>query len=278
MYIGSVSTIPGRLSSLLNVLEKFKEQSRKPDVLLVTIAKYYPRLGKEYPLEDIRTLETYLETYPVESHLMHVDVDIGPSVKLTVPLQYLAGREHLHLPNKSKNDAILIFDDDSVFYEKGVELLIQAHEKDGSAVYGLMGVIENGDSKDPTFVHGEFVHDSYVDVDVMGGYRGVLYPIKQLVHDKGVDDDEKLDLIHWVDLFVEAHQSKNLIAMHDDHIFAYYCSYRKIPKRVIHIPNANGRLFYEPIGNTDGIFADTNSEVSYKMIQEIVKQFLIVHD
>ena len=270
MYIGSVSTIPGRLMSLLNVLDKFKNQARKPDMLLITIAKYYPRLEREYPKDDLKTLEQYLATYPLENQIMYVDLDVGPSVKLTVPLQYLSSRKVLH--NHPSEDAIIIFDDDSVFYEKGVELLVNAHQQDPNAVYGLMGVIENGDPTKPQFVHGEFVPYGYMNVDVLGGYRGVLYPFK-LLQRQDVND-EKLDLVHWVDVFIEAHKSKGLIAMHDDHIFAYYCTYRDIPKRVIHIPGGNGKLFYEPIGNNDGIFADKNSETSYKMIQEIVSSYI----
>lgn len=268
MYIGSVSTIPGRLSSLLNVLGRFKEQTTKPDILLVTIAKYYPRLDKEYPKEDVKVLETFLESYPIKSEIMYVDVDIGPSVKLTVPLQYLNGLKSI----PTKEDVIIIFDDDSIFYERGVELLIETYNRDQNAVYGLMGVIENGDPSKPQFVHGEYVYDGYVGVDVLGGYRGVLYPVHLLVNDcLHENETDKLDLIHWVDMFVEAHRAKGLIAMHDDHIFSHYCTYRQIPKRVIRIPDANGRLFYEPIGNTDGIFADRNSEISYKMIHDIVE-------
>lgn len=269
MYISSISTIPGRLSSLLHVLTKFKEQTVKPDMLFITIAKYYPRLEKTYPAEDIQTLQSFLETYPIHSEIMHVDIDIGPSVKLTVPLQYLAA-QCVTLPKKSsEKDAIIIFDDDSVFYERGIELLIESYEQDSDAVYGLMGVIENEqDPTKPQFVHGEFVTYPYVNVDVMGGYRGVLYPVDLLV-----SAAPTLDMIHWVDLFIDAHKAKDMIAMHDDHIFAYYCRYRKIPRRVIHIPDGNGQLFYEPVGNTDGIFADANSESSYKLVQSIASQY-----
>lgn len=272
MYIASVSSIPGRLSSLMNVLERFKSQTRVVDKILITIAKYYPRLKKEYPEEDVKVLETYLSSYPIPNQVMYVDVDIGPSVKLTVPLQYLEA-DHGVLDTDCE-DVIIIFDDDSVFYERGVELLSEAQKNDPDGVYGLMGVIEAGDPTKPQFVHGEFVHYPFIDVDVLGGYRGVLYPVKHLVHEN--NGANRMGLVDWVHLFIEAHQQKNLIAMHDDHIFAYYCKYRGIPKRVVRIPEANGRLFYEPIGNTDGIFADTNSETSYKMIQEIVSKYTTI--
>jgi len=124
-------------------------------------------------------------------------------------------------------------------------------------VYGIMGVIER-DGK-PMFVHGEFVQNNYVCVEVLGGYRGVLYPV-QLIQE---------GLKEWVDTFIIEHEKRDLIAMHDDHIFSYYCQKNKIEMRVIHIPNANGRLFYQPISNQDGIFNDNNSEISYKLIQQI---------
>lgn len=270
MHICSVSTIPGRLSSLLIVLERLKNQTKKPDKLLITVAKYYPRLKMEYPPGDLKNLEQYLSTYPIENHIIKAEVDVGPTMKLTVPLQYLSSLETTH--NNQSDDVIIIFDDDSVFYEKGVELLVNAYQQDPNAVYGIMGVIENQDPTKTLFLHGEAVSHGYVNVDLLGGYRGVLYPLKLLQRKDSAD--EKLDLETWVNMFIEPHRSRDLIAMHDDHIFAYYCAYRGIPKRVIHIPGAKGKLFYEPIGNSDGIFADKNSDTSYKMIKEIASPYI----
>lgn len=271
MRIASVSTIPGRLSSLLRVLERFQHQTLRPDLLIVIIAKEYPRLGLSYPDADRNTLETYLQTYPIPNIVMTTDVDIGPSVKLVVPLQHITSQQRAI----DNDDVILIFDDDSVVYEKALELLWEAHRQNSNAVYGLMGVIEHGTSTAPQFVHGEFLPREMgaMNVDVLGGYRTVLYPVHLLLsNNPRPPHTNQMTLIEWVNLHVQKHQEKGLVAMHDDHIFAYYCRYRGIPTQVIHIPSPHGRLFYEPIDNTDGIFADANSHASYELIRQTVER------
>jgi hypothetical protein len=173
----------------------------------------------------------------------------------------------------------MIFDDDSVLYEHAIDLCWNTWKSNGDAVYGLMGVIENeGDNTDappkPQFVHGEFLMNvGYYSVDVLGGYRGVLYPLHLLFQAScsslfSTTLEKRYDLAEWVNFFVEEHHDHNLLAMHDDHIFAYYCKYHNLDRRVVFIPNAQGNLFYEPIGNTDGIFNDTNSEKSYQLVQK----------
>ena len=250
MIICSVSTIPGRLSSLLIILEHLKGQTLKPDKLIITISKYYPRMKKYFSEQDLDKLNEYLHDYPIPFEIVKYEQDIGPTVKLLSPLS-------LSTLNKEE-DIIVIMDDDSILYERTIELLYENYKTYGTSVYGMMGVIE-----DPKiFIHGENVQPyNFALVEVLGGYRGVLYPV-HLIFD---------NLKSWVDTFVNEHSQQGLIAMHDDHIFSFFCEKNKIERRVIHIPNpnANGQLFYQPISNKDGIFNDNNWEISYKLTKQI---------
>lgn len=276
MLIASVSTIPGRLSSLVRVLERLKDQTMPPDLLIVTIASFYPRLKLSYPSEDVECLRTYLSTYPFPSRIERIETDIGPVVKLVVPLATLKTIRHGAEPQPEEHDVVFIFDDDSVVYDEAIALLWNAYLRNRDAVYGLMGVIEQGSGESPQFIHGEYLPEDIpsMDVDVLGGYRSVLYPVRLLT-----------TLPAWVDAHVKAHREKGMVAMHDDHIFAYYCQSLDIPRRIVRIPfdannptkiftsdcRRNDRvLFYEPIDNQDGIFADPLSHASYELIRETV--------
>jgi len=258
MIIASVSTIPNRINGLLRVLESILYQSHRPNLVMISISKYYPRMKKSYPIDDYQELCNYLKTYSIPTKVIETEVDIGPVVKLLSPLQYLdslSSHSYTH---------IFIFDDDSVPYKHAIHLLHQSFKKCGDAVYGLMGVNDTHLDIRPKFIHGEFIqHLDYVSTDILGGYRGVLYPIHLLS-----------TLEEWVKPFLNAHHQRDMIAMHDDHIFAYYCQSKNIERRVITIENGNGMLFYEPIQNDDGIFNDTQSGDSYNLIQTILKSFV----
>jgi len=264
MIIASVSTIPGRLEGLMTVLEKFQMQTKRPDKLLVIVAKYYPRMDRGYPEEDKNRLIEYLSKYSIPNELIVLDKDIGPSVKLTVPLKYL---EDLSDSKSNNDDVIFIFDDDSIPYVHAIEFLYDMYQKHGDAAWGLMGVSQD-EEEQPKFLHGEFIQDrDFMTVDVLGGYRGVLYPVH-------IFTNGEPSLKKWLTPFLDRHEQENLIAMHDDHLFAYYCQYKNIERRVIRLQNGNGYLFYEPLSNTDGIFNDERSGKSFELITQIMGELI----
>jgi hypothetical protein len=164
MIICSISTIPGRFNSLLIVLNSLIDQTVKPDLIVITISKYYPRSGKSYPEDDLKQLKNLESTFSIPVKIIEREKDIGPTVKLISPLGEL---------ELCDDDLIIIADDDNVLYKETIRLLVEGYKKYGTAVYGIMGKIG-----EHIYVHGEKVKSDYQCVELLGGYRGVLYPVK----------------------------------------------------------------------------------------------------
>ncbi len=244
MIIASICSIPDRLNSLITVLDKLKIQSLKPDILYVTISKYYPRSKKLYDENHFSILRTYLDEYDIPNKLIVYENDIGPTLKLITPLRF-----HKFT---SQDDFIFIFDDDTPLYERTIETLLLAHEKNQNAVYALSGARQN------RFFHAELLPENYdyFEIDVTGGYRGVLYPIKLI---------NKKELFEWIDMFVDSCSKNNTIPMHDDHIFSYYFKHKNIPRRVSNSPFSK-QFTYTTIPNEDGIFKDENTFKNIELI------------
>ncbi len=244
MIIASICSIPDRLNSLITVLENIKSQSVKPDILYVSISKYYPRSKKLYPEEILFSLKTYLDTYSISNKLIIYENDIGPTLKLITPLRF-----HTYNPE----DFIFTFDDDTPLYERTIETLLLAHNKDRNAVYALSGARQN------KFFHSEMLPEdySYFEIDIVGGYRGVLYPVYLI---------DKSALFKWIDMFVDTCAKNNSIPMHDDHIFSYYFKHQNIPRRVSNSPFSK-QFNYTTIPNEDGIFKDENTTQNMELIK-----------
>lgn len=276
MIIASVSTIPGRIDGLLRVLSWIPQQTQRPDILLITISDFYPRMKKAYPIDDRQRLETFLSTFSIPSRIMVHDVDIGPAVKLLSAIRFI--EEDVSLLSRVEDHEIFIFDDDSIPYPRAIQLLRSMYKRYEQylphAVYGLMGANDQHLDHRPKFLHGEYIiSGDYLPVDIMGGYRGVLYPAHLLFGKEDAHNPKNYPgLKDWIQPFLQEHRKENLIAMHDDHMFAYYCRSRGIELRVIRLEGSNGNLFYEPIDNQDGIFNDAYSEESYKILHRVLRE------
>ena len=244
MIIASIVTIPGRLESLIYVLNDLLKQSLQPNFLYVSVSNFYPRSGKHYPGEHLQYLKDFLNTYSIPNKLVIYENDIGPTLKLITPLRELTDIN-------TDDTFIFTFDDDTPLYERTIESLLQAYTKNKGAVYSFSGTREG------RFLHAELLpHDyDYFEVDVVGGYRGVLYPTHLI---------NKIEFYTWVEMFITSSKKHNLIAMHDDHIFSYYFKYKKVPRRVSNSP-FNKEFKYTPISNTDGIFNDSNTNTSVEI-------------
>jgi len=243
MIIASICSIPDRLNSLISVLENIKSQTVKPDILYISVSKHYPRSKKLYSEEGFFSLKSYLDTYTINNKLIIYENDIGPTLKLITPLRF-----HKYNPE----DFIFTFDDDTPLYERTIETLLLAHNKDRNAVYALSGARQN------KFFHGEMLPEdySYFEIDIIGGYRGVLYPVYLI---------DKTALFKWIDMFVDSCSKNKSIPMHDDHIFSYYFKHQNIPRRVSNSPFSK-KFNYTTIPNEDGIFKDENTMKNIEII------------
>ena len=150
MIIASIVTIPGRLESLIYVLNDLLKQSLQPDLLLVSVSNFYPRSGKYYPVENLQYLKDFLNSYPISNRLITYENDIGPTLKLITPLRELSD-ERLN----KEDTFIFTFDDDTPLYERTIESLLQAYNKNKGAVYSFSG------TREERFLHAEFLPHDY---------------------------------------------------------------------------------------------------------------------
>jgi hypothetical protein len=247
MIIASISTIPGRAESLITVLEALNNQSLKPDFLFISVSKYYPRSKKLYPQEHFEGLKTFLSTYSIQNKLIVYENDIGPLLKLITPLRFY---------NFKDDDFIFTLDDDTPLYDRTIESLYQAYMKNKNAVYAFSG------TRQDRFLHAELLPENYdyFEIDIVGGYRGVLYPVNLI---------DKTDLFKWLDLFINSCAKKLTIPMHDDHIFSYYFKYKNIPRRVSNSPFSK-HFSYTTIPNEDGIFNDKTTQENIQIIKDTI--------
>jgi hypothetical protein len=248
MIVVSICTIPGRLNSLIEVFKSIEIQSLKPDNIILTISDYYPRMNKYYPFLDIQKLQEFLKDYTIPVELVIKNLDIGPVFKLLTPILQ---------QSVSMDDIIITVDDDVPLYEKTIEMLYNSYIKNPNAIYGVMGYREGN------FIHSEFImpQNEYYVVDVIGGYRGVLYP-RNLISDKFKD---------WITPIISEHRENNIVAMHDDHIFSYYFKSENIERRVCKfIPDGNEGIRYTQIPNNDGIMDDKDKDLSINIIESVI--------
>ncbi len=247
MIIASISTIPGRLESLITVLENLTKQSLKPDFLIVSVSKYYPRSKKSYPQENLDFLNQFLSSYSIQNKLITYENDVGPLLKLVTPLRFY---------NFNEDDFIFTLDDDTPLYDKTIESLFLAYMKNKNAVYAFSG------TRQDRFLHAELLPENYdyFEIDVVGGYRGVLYPVNLI---------NKKELFEWLDLFINSCAKHSTIPMHDDHIFSYYFKYKNIPRRVSNSPFSKN-FSYTTIPNEDGIFNDKTTQENMKIIKDTI--------
>lgn len=254
MIIASLSTIPDRLDSLLYVLKELKTQSVLPDFIYISLSKFYPRSNKHYPDVDLNNLKSFLHSYSIPNKLVIYENDIGPVLKLITPLKNI---DVDHPSIAIDSSFIFTLDDDTPIYNKTIESLLISHNKNPNAVYAFSGTRED------RFFHAELLPEGYdyFVIDVLGGYRGVLYPLYLF--------KDKFEFYTWCNTFIVSSKKHGLIAMHDDHIFSYYFKYKGIPRHLGYCPFTKD-FNYTPIQNANGIFNDSNNNTSINIIKQTI--------
>lgn len=258
MIILSVLTIPQRINHFINVLDELLLSTRKPDFIYITISEFYPRLNLSLTKEELTLITNKLETYPIPNKLVILKEDLGTLSKLLTPFT--------HHKNLTNDDYIIILDDDNGLFPLAIHLLTnQAYECDELAVYGLVGK-SNGE-----YLHGEFFKSGdYYPVDILEGYRGVIYPIRII---------NTPNLLDWLKTFIDGYKQYNMIPIHDDEIFNYYLQLNNIESRIVNIPMGDRfNLNYKPKPNTNGIqeekIKDKYKEILNLILNEIKKPTL----
>lgn len=178
----SFTSIPERIENIRPMVESLKTQTKQPDRILLTIAKDTPK-------------PSFLEEMGVE--VITIDPpDWGPATKL---IPFL-------LSCQDVDDTVITVDDDIVYDPYLIEDLTTASEQYSDYVIARMGVAEG-------FIHFECISKP-VFVEVVGGYRGVLYKprffnVPKLIKDyKATMEGEK--------------------KCSDDHLFSYHLQHEGV--------------------------------------------------
>lgn len=217
--ICSICTIPNRSYMLKKVLESLLLQTLKPDLILIIVSKFYPRLNINYDQSELLELITFLNTFPLKHEMLILNTDLGPSMKLSIPLEYNM---------VSENDYILTLDDDCYLINSQIiETLYKYQQTFGNAIYGFVGSIQIGTNE--KFIFSEHIkYCDYVSVDFIGGYRSVLYPISSFIN-----------FAEWNIVFLSEHKKENIMCCQSDILFSKFAKHKNIDQRVVRFDDFN---------------------------------------
>jgi GT2 family glycosyltransferase len=201
--IVSMTTIPSRLPHCSHALDRLLSQSVTDFDLELYLPEVCRRTGERY--EPPAELAAYGDRLTVRQ----ITRDYGPATKLLGPLATI-------LEGDEDRRAVITVDDDVLLEPHAIEELLGAAARHPHAALGFMGV------SGAHFIHAETIGAnglSHVAVDVLGGYRAVLYPV------------EVLDRTLFTDL--DALTERIGPFLDDDHLFGWNLARRGIPRAVI---------------------------------------------
>jgi hypothetical protein len=200
----SMTTIPSRLPLLSTVLEHILSQSCSDFDLRLYLPEFCERTHERYELPN------YLTEYGHKLKICTTSRDYGPATKLLGPLETIEAK-----PGEERGSVITI-DDDVLLEPHAIEELATARARYPREVLGFMGVSAGH------FIHAETLAANGLcerTVGVLGGYRGILYPLD--VVDQSLLDD------------YDAVTDRCRPFLDDDHLFAWNLARRGVPRRVI---------------------------------------------
>ena len=233
----SFTTIPSRISSVKPMLESILAQTRKPDrtVLWLPAICRKENIGYDIPSD----FKQWMMVNDIE--IGDCGCDWGSATKLIPTL----------LSEEDGDTALITVDDDVAYEPHIVEELITASEKWPDDSLGFMGGVAG-----PIFIHAEQLMVKGVErtgVDVLGGYRGILY--RRRMFDGSVVDElnELLDEGPFVV---------------DDQLFGWNLCRRKIGRFVIRTNylGPNNGLNFRFLHLKNGIYDGEHSKLADECI------------
>lgn len=229
----SMTTIPSRVSKIRPMLESVLAQTRKPDRTVLWLPPYCVKENTPYDIPA--DLKRWMIVNDIE--IANCGCDWGSATKL-IPTLF----------SEDDDDTVIITLDDDVSYElHTVEELVAASEKWSDVSLGFMGGIAG-----PTFIHAEQMNmlgQERGAVDVLGGYRGILY--RRKMFDWSVVG-ELNELLNEGPFVV------------DDQLFGMNLRRRGIGRFVIRTmyPNPNNTLNFKFLNLGKGIYDEGNSKLA----------------
>jgi hypothetical protein len=222
------------------MLESVYAQTRKPDRLILWLPVFCQKEGKGYDIPDSLLNEMSLNGVDVTN----CGIDWGSATKL-IPTLFA----------ETDPDTILISLDDDVAYEPhAIEELVAASEKWPDASLGFMGGLPG-----PVFVHAEQLAMQgmeRLEVDGLGGYRGILY--RRRFFDGSIVD-ELNELLKEGPFVV------------DDQLFGWNLARRGIKRFVIRTdyPRSGGGLNFRFLNLGRGIYDGDQPKLAEQSIRRL---------
>lgn len=230
IVILSLTTIPTRCheSALKPVIISLLQQTYSFDKLVLTIPVFCVRKNMKYPNMTAEPWFQKMQEQDRRLELLIADRDWGPATKVIPAMRQFGNTAGV----------IISVDDDVILEKHTVEELMAAHKQSPNAVLGMMGA--TGD----TFFHAETI-PSKTKVDCLGGYRGILYPVKSTQIFASL-----FSLLH------DAHvQSERRPVIDDDYAFQRLAELCGLPRFVVptKYPDPRARFNFRFIENKDGV-------------------------
>lgn len=234
----SMTSIPSRLPRLLPVIHALlTQQSFLFHKFFLYLPFYCTRLQTAYEIPQ-KLIDLQSDRFEIR----RVSEDCGPATKVLPAMLDLL---------EAKNCSCVISVDDDVFLEAhAMEELVFAHQRDPHAVIGFMGVIA------PHFFHGDLTVAHSFEVQLLGGYRAILYPWFVFGSYLRLFDHMRQQL-----QISETKLPWPFSVTDDDYLFACFAHVLHIPLKVIHsqfrckVDKLNFRFY----PNSDGVTAQKGS-------------------
>nr|QBK87292.1 MAG: glycosyltransferase [Marseillevirus LCMAC201] len=239
--VGSLSTIPSRITGIEKTLVSLSNQSYKLDAVYLNVPYTSQREDTEYQIPSVLT--NYC-------HIVRGQ-DYGPITKIIGAL----------LQEDDPETIIITFDDDKVYPEGLVDKLLSKHRSNPETAIGSAGFKIGTFPFYMSTVHNEHEHnkkwytfDVASDgeaVDVLRGAPGVLY-VRKFFPD--LDHLDKL-LRHSIE--------NSVMFRNDDIVISGLLSQRGIERRVYKMPHV------EESGNDSNGLSDSCSEYFFSLIKAL---------
>ncbi len=239
--VGSLTTIPSRITGIEKTLISIANQSYKLDAVYLNVPYISQREDTEYQIPN--TLTKYC-------HIIRCQ-DYGPITKIIGAL----------LQERNPEAIIITFDDDNVYPEGLVEKLMSKHHHKPDAAIGSAGFKIGTFPFYMSMVHNEYerngkwytfdVASDGEEVDILRGSPGVLY-LRKFFPD-----------IDHLDKLLRYPAEDDILFRNDDVVLSGLLSKRGIERQVYKMPPVR-----ESGNNSNGLH-DSRSEYAFSLIKAI---------
>lgn len=236
----SFTTIPSRIRNIEQMVYSVLDQTYKADRIILWVPDICEKEGVGYNIDG--NLAKFFYDNNIE--LIECSRDWGPATKL-IPTLFL---------ENDPETALITLDDDVVYERHAVGELVEASIRYPRESLGFMGGLPG-----PQFIHAEQLHlrsVNKIEVDGLGGYRGILYR-------RGMFDHTVVNEL--VELLKEGP------CVVDDQVFGWNLSRRGIGRSVIRTeyPGYGGGLNFRFLNLGNGIYDTGNTELARESIKRL---------